>query len=362
MDSVVHVPVRLSAPAPRTVIVEVQTVNGSGDDRAIEGANYVRTRKTLIFRIGDPLVQTVAIPIKRMNEGQHFKVSIPVTPAGARRANSSATVTATANAPATPPRTAGFRDPLTFQPKRLRFEMTAQSLKHSANGGPAAFATQLQHGRTQSGNRESGLYVDDTFEGIEPPLYIEGDDIVLHSQEFASPISYDNQSWRHGATVLSGYNTTRAQISNGQYEWFAQMPNRRGSWPALWLVSADGWPPELDVYEGYGYNNEYDFSRHLSHAFHGGEIEPRTFSRGVTYDAEAAYSLSGFDSGFHHYAIDINDVFITWFVDGIEVFQSVNPFVGETWYPIMNIAVKDKDAYTGGSGDMRIRSFRVYTD
>lgn len=356
-----YIPVSLSAHAPTTVFVDVITKNGTSGNAAISGSNYVLTRETLIFRPGDPLTQTLEVPIKSMSDGQTFAVQFPTTPAGAKKGTALVDVTATSSGTPTPEQTSGFREARTFNPKNVRFSMDGNSLRATKDGGPDTFATKLSHGRTQDGNAETGLYVDSTFLGIEQPLYTSGSDIVLHSQQFAKPVDWGGKTWEHGATVLSGHRTTAAQIGNGQYEWTVKMPNRRGGWPALWLVNAGGWPPEIDVYEGFGYNNSFDFSKHLSHSLHGGANNNRTFATTSTYDAEAAYAIGDFDQAYHKYAVEIDDVYVTWFMDGAEVFQAVNPFRGTKWYPIMNIAVKDGDTYEGGSPDMYIRSFKVYT-
>ena len=60
------------------------------------------------------------------------------------------------------------------------------------------------------------------------------------------------------------------------------------------------------------------------------------------------------------YAVDIAPDFITWFVDGKETYQTVNPFGGVNWYPLMNVAVKHNGDYVGGTGEMRVRSFAVW--
>jgi beta-glucanase (GH16 family) len=168
--------------------------------------------------------------------------------------------------------------------------------------------------------------------------------------------------WKHGAAVLTGQRMPATQIQFGQYEWTAMMPNRRGGWPALWLLPAGGgWPPEIDVYEGFGYSSGWNFSRNISGNIHGGASGSRTFTALMQVNAASAYGLSGFDTGYHRFAVDIAPDFITWFVDGKETYQTVNPFRGTTWYPLMNVAVKHGTAdYIGGTAEMRVRSFAVW--
>ena len=149
-------------------------------------------------------------------------------------------------------------------------------------------------------------------------------------------------------------------IRYGQYGWEAMMPDRRGAWPALWLLPTTGWPPEIDAYEGFGYSPDFDFARDISGNLHGGRKGKRRFTVPMRMNASAAYGIRGFESAYHRFAVDIAPDFITWFVDGQEVFQAVNPFRGTTWFPLMTVAVKHKGDYTGGSGTMRVRSLSVW--
>ncbi|WP_460989554.1 glycoside hydrolase family 16 protein [Sphingobium sp. TomTYG45] len=358
-----YVPVTLDRPTPNTVIARVITVNGSGTLRALSGYNYQTVDTVVIFRPGDPLVQTVGVPITSLAEGQQFQLKLREAPWGGLQGQSLATITATSALAPTPKATGTFRQPRTFAATgTLQFELNKETHKRSPDGGWNRWATSLSHGRTQIANGETGLYLDSSlFPGIEGPVYWGAQGLVLHSQKLKSPIWYEGQNWYYGASVLDGRNFIASQIGYGQYEWVARMPNRRGSWPAFWLISTSGWPPEIDIYEGFGYQSFWDFDRHISHTIHGGKDGVRSFQRGVTIQAEQAYGLNGFAQDFHRFAVDIQRDYITWFVDGVETYQSVNPFQGHRWYPIMDVAVKTSGAYDDGSGDMIIKSLRIYS-
>ncbi|MCI4590140.1 family 16 glycosylhydrolase [Sphingobium sp. BYY-5] len=356
-------PVTLNQPTPNTVIARVITVNGSGALRALSGYNYQTVDTVVIFRPGDPLEQTVEVPIIGATEGQNFQLKLREAPWGGLQGQSTASVTASSTTPATEKATGTFREARTFTPTgTLQFELLKDTHKRSPDGGWNRWATSLSHGRTQIANEETGLYVDSSlWPGIEGPVYWGPKGLVLHTQKLATPISYEGQTWNYGASVLDGRNFTDTQIGYGQYEWEAKMPNRRGSWPAFWLISTSGWPPEIDIYEGFGYQSYWDFDRHISHTIHIGENSTRYASRGVVIQSEQAYGLSGYSQDFHKFAVDIQRDYITWFVDGVETYQSVNPFQGFRFYPIMDVAVKTDGAYADGSGDMIIRSFKIYS-
>lgn len=360
---VAYVPVSLDHATPNTVIARITTVNGSGTLRALSGYNYQTVDTVVIFRPGDPLVQTVQVPILSATDGQQFSIKLREAPWGALQGQSTATITASTTALATVKATGTFRQPRTFAPTgSLQFELLKDTHKRSPDGGWDRWATSLANGRTQPGNGETGLYLDSTvFPGVEGPVYWGTKGLVLHSQKLATPINYQGQTWYYGSTVLDGRNFLATQIGYGQYEWEARMPNRRGSWPAFWLVSTTGWPPEIDIYEGFGYQSYWDFDRHIAHTIHVGANSTRYDQRGVTIQAEQAYGLSGFSQDFHRFAVDIQRDYITWFVDGKETYQSVNPFRGFRFYPIMDVAVKTNGAYDDGSGDMVIKSFKIYS-
>lgn len=357
-----YVPVRLDRPTPNTVIARIITVNGSGTLRGLSGYNYQTVDTVVIFRPGDPLVQTVEVPITSLAEGQQFQLKLREAPWGGLQGQSVATITATSLIAPTPKASGTFRQPRTFAATgTLQFELKKETHKRSPDGGWDRWATSLSHGRTQIANGETGLYLDSSvFPGIEGPVYWGTQGLVLHSQKLKTPIWYEGQNWYFGATVLDGRNFTASQIGYGQYEWVARMPSRRGSWPAFWLISTSGWPPEIDIYEGFGYQSYWDFDRHIGQTIHGGNGGVRSFQRGVTIQAEQAYGLKGFSQDFHRFAVDIQRDYITWFIDGVETYQSVNPFRGHRWYPIMDVAVKTSGAYDDGSGDMIIKSFRIY--
>lgn len=358
------VPIRINRATPNTVIVRVMTRNGSGTLAGIENTHFRRLDTTVFFRPGDPLEQTVRIPLLRMDAGRQFDLILPEGVVGAGVINSSVRITAVAGAPAGVAKTSGFRPARTFAPTgELTYQLDPATVKWSDAGAADTWRTRLAHGRTQPANNESGLYLDPVLHSAPlPSLAIENNEVVIRSQQLVSPILHDGKYWNHGAAILTGQRMPTTQLQYGQYEWEAMMPNRRGGWPALWLLPANGaWPPEIDVYEGFGYNSSWNFSRNISGNIHGGANGARTFTALAQVNAAAAYGLSGFDTSYHRYAVDIAPDFITWFVDGKETYQTVNPFRGTAWYPLMNVAVKHGTAeYVGGTSEMRVRSFAVW--
>ncbi len=357
------VPIRLDKPTPNTVVARVLTRNGSGTLAGLEGTHFSRTSTSVIFRPGDPLVQTVRIPLLKMDAGRQFELIFPEGVQGGSVAAGTARITAVVGAPPTVAQTSGFRAGRTFAATgTLSYQLNPTTVKWSDAGATDQWRTRLSHGRTQPGNNETGLYLDPALHNApQPSLAIENGEVVIRSQQLLTPIQHDGTFWYHGAAILTGQRMPATQIQYGQYEWTAMMPNRRGGWPAFWLLPVSGaWPPEIDVYEGFGYNASWNFGRHISGNLHGGANLTRTFTALVQIDAASVYGISGLDTGYHRYAVDIAPDFITWFVDGKETYQTVNPFRGVAWYPLMNVAVKHSGDYVGGTGEMRVRSFGVW--
>lgn len=110
-----------------------------------------------------------------------------------------------------------------------------------------------------------------------------------------------------------------ATFRDGSVEWVARMPDRRGSWPALWLLpGAARWPPEIDVYEGFGENAEWTFACDILTNLHGGENNRRRFTRAAHRIRMGDYGLPDtLTTAFHRFQVTVDPHWITMFVDGL---------------------------------------------
>ena len=352
---VVHVPVTLDKPSANTVIVHVRVFDGQGGRAAPD------TTKSVIFRPGDPLLKSVSFSVSGMAAGNTVRAVQPAVPDGGNRKGDGILITAKAGAINTPIEDAG-RAPLAFAPLgELRYDETGATIRFDDVGGPNSFSTSLSHGRTQVGNGETGYYGPLDMGGFSR----SGDDLVLSSRRLAKPVPVGSPAILYPflATMLSGHRTPETQFKYGSVEWVVKMPNRKGSWPALWLLPVDGWPPEIDVYEGFGYNGSWRFPSSLSTNLHGGDNLVRKFTRPAMSMRMSTFGLAEtLDSEFHTFAVTVDPDWITMFVDGVETMRYANPFKGETWYPLTNVAVKaDVDSpYDEGSGAMTLRSLKIW--
>src|SRR5690606_24894009 len=227
-----------------------------------------------------------------------------------------------------------------FEPSgELCYVETGDTVRFDDRGGPGSFSTSLSHGRTQVGNGETGYYGTADMGGfIRTP---EG--LALSTRRLGQPVPVGSPPMLYPflSTMLSGHRTPETHFKYGAVEWVVKMPNRRGSWPALWLLPTGGWPPEIDVYEGFGYNGSWRFNSDLSTNLHGGDKGSRKSTRSAMHMKMGACGLADtLDSAFHAFAVTVGPDWITMFVDGVETMRYANPFKGETWYPLTNVAVK----------------------
>jgi hypothetical protein len=350
----VHVAATLDKPSVNTVIAHVRVYNGDGGRAAPD------TTKPIIFRPGDPLTKTASFTVSDMKEGNTLKAVQAQVPDGASRQGGGIVITAKEGAVNQP--AGDGRAPLTFAPAGdVTYDQTGQSIQFDDQGGPDRFSTSLAHGRTQIGNGETGYYGTVDMGGFSRTE--EG--LVLSSRRLDAPMKVGSPAMEYPflATMLSGHKTSATWFKYGSVEWVVKMPNRPGSWPALWLVPTGGWPPEIDVYEGFGYNGSWRFSSDLSTNLHGGKNQTRTFTRPAMNMRMSDFGLANtLDSAFHAFAVTVDPEWITMFIDGVETMRYANPFPGQTWYPLTNVAVKAKEdsAYDQGSGAMILRSLKVW--
>jgi len=353
--TVVHVPVTLDKPSPNTVIAYVRVYDGQG------GRANPDTTKPIIFRPGDPLTKTVSFNVSGMREGHNVKAVQPMVPDGGKRAGGVALITAKAGAVNQAIKDEGQKS-LTFSPLgKLCYSASGSSIQFDDQGGPNRFSSALSHGRTQVGNGETGYYGTVDMGGFTKT----GNDLVLSTRRLEKPVSVGSPATTYPflATMLSGHNTPETHFKYGSVEWTVKMPNRKASWPALWLLPTSGWPPEIDVYEGFGYNGSWRFPSSLSTNLHGGHNRNHKFDRPATNMTMSTFGLANtLDSEFHTFAVTVSPEWITMFIDGVETMRYANPFKGETWYPLTNVAVKapPESDYHDGCGDMVLRSLKVW--
>ena len=165
------------------------------------------------------------------------------------------------------------------------------------------------------------------------------------------------------AAVMSGHNLKQSHFKYGSIEWVARMPSQKGTWPALWLLPRSGWPPEIDVYEGFSHNSEWRPSASLSSAIHGGKNLQREFQRSILRLQVGDIGIdTDLTKSFNRYQVRVTPDWITTFVNDIETARFANIFDGEIWYPLMTVAVRTSEdkLYDENIAKMEIKSMKVW--
>jgi beta-glucanase (GH16 family) len=148
----------------------------------------------------------------------------------------------------------------------------------------------------------------------------------------AAAASSDIQPLINGYQYTSGEITTSQSFSQtyGFFEMRAELPAGQGTWPAFWLLDANGqWPPELDVMEELGKDpSTYYASLHWGSNWH------------HSSSSSQAISVPDTSTAYHTYGVDWEPNTITFYFDGHAVYQTATPSgMNQPMYMIANLAL-----------------------
>ena len=346
---------KLSKNSPATVVAIVKCSNAKG--KSLETLKV----QAVIFRPGDSLMKPVTCSVKNARAGHKIAFSQVHVPDGAEFGVKKAFAEFSEAVSTTIASEESSRLPFAFKPVgQLVYDLDHTNLAISDTNANNSWSTALSHGRTQPGNPETGYYGTQAMGAIEQT----SESLILATGKLAHPhVTDKGRSYPNMASVLSAHNYPQTHFKYGSIEWEARMPSRPGSWPALWLLPVSGWPPEIDLYEGFSHNSDWTTSVSLSSSIHGGKSNKRAFKRWFMRLQLGDLGLHGdLTSEFHAYQAIITPDWITIFVDGVESIQFRNTFKNTTWYPIMTNAVTAKSGYstTPGSSDMEIKRLKIW--
>ncbi len=208
--------------------------------------------------------------------------------------------------------------------------------------------------RTLAGNAEQQLYVDPSWNNLALDAhYVDGG--VLSLTAFETPEQFLDEAG--GLPYLSGMISSEQSFSQqyGYFEMRARLPEGQGFWPAFWMLPIDGgWPPELDIMEVLGHDTDT-----LYNTVHSNETGSKTMIGGAT-------TVADMSAGFHTYGVDWQKDTITFYFDGVEVFETATPDdMHEPMYLLANLAVGgywpgNPDASTTFPSSMEIDYIRAY--
>lgn len=348
-----QVPVTLSEPTNHTLVVKWGTANGDG---TWSGGQYAPASGWLVFQPGER-VKVAMVPLtKDLAAAQTIKVTITARPGvppatiakgiGVVRGGGAAPAPAvTADAAAMTPRPTGkaltwaqdFADPA--------FCVTDTGL---GKDGKPCWQGRPTHGLTQDGNKETGLYASPdrfpsvTMTGLGPDgkRFIQ---LERHPEGFSEggkPLvhSWDGKPFVYSSAMLTGAKLP-AVIKTGSYvEARVRMDLVAGTWPAFWLLPADGsWPPEVDVFEGFWSASKISPDT-LTMTQHW--VAPDGKKTGYGTDVPLSVAVPGFDvRAWHVYGVSIEADWLTYYVDDKPVWRAPNAMKrGVSWYPLLDVA------------------------
>ncbi|MBR1207472.1 MULTISPECIES: Ig-like domain-containing protein [unclassified Bradyrhizobium] len=209
------------------------------------------------------------------------------------------------------------------------------------------------------GNQEVNWYINSNYAPTSSvtPWTVSNGILDLHAGPAAAAI----QPYINNAQYTSGMITSYHSFSQlyGYFEMRAELPAGQGLWPAFWLLPANnallGTVPaqELDIMESLGNNPTIDYM--TSHSSATGSMQLQ----------QSGVSVPTMTSGFHTYGMDWEADTITWYVDGVKIFQIATPSDMHTpMYMIADLAlygpaITDPSAPVGG--DMLIDYIRAYS-
>ena len=171
----------------------------------------------------------------------------------------------------------------------------------------------------------------------------------------AAQADKDIQAEIGGYDYVSGMLTSYPSFAQtyGYFEIRADMPEDHGTWPAFWLLPADGsWPPELDVIEKIG--ERPDQLILTAHSAASGQ-----------HVTETLYADVADSAGFHSYGVLWGPEEISWTYDGVVVATTETPSdMHDPMYMIVNLALGGIAGTPGADladgAEMKIDWIRTY--
>jgi beta-glucanase (GH16 family) len=233
----------------------------------------------------------------------------------------------------------------------LSFDDEFNTFTSTPDGSAGWQTTFYFGGRSLPSNGEQEYYSDSTV-GANPFSLANG----------ALTITAAPGSNPEGLAYTSGLITTEGMFTQtyGYFEIRAQVPEGQGMWPGFWLLNADkSWPPEIDVLEAFGATNA-----------NGEGGADQVHVNAITSDwasggGGAWVTIPGnIYTGYHTYGTDWEPDYVTYYIDGQEVYQVKTPSdLNQPMYMLANLAVGGPwvGNASGETGQMHIDYIRAYS-
>lgn len=174
---------------------------------------------------------------------------------------------------------------------------------------------------------------------------------------YAGPAPTAIQPYINNAQYISGMITSYHSASQlyGYFEISAELPSGPGMWPAFWLMPTNtnsATFPEIDVMEALGSVPNVAYQT------------VHTDQTGTMTQVQNATVVPTMYTGFNTYAVDWEPNTITWYIDGVQVFQTATPSdMHSPMYMIADLGIYGAgiaNATTPVSGNMLIDFIAAY--
>lgn len=224
----------------------------------------------------------------------------------------------------TPPVTTG---PVTPVPEKTY--QLVWSDEFSTNGLPDTSHWTYDIGGNGWGNNELEYYTGSRPENAR----ISNGNLIIETRKE----SYSGRNYTSARLLTKG----KASWTYGKFEIRARIPKGRGTWPAIWLLSASNplhWPDdgELDIMEEVGFTPNLIYGTAHNKLYNGANGKQK---------GDVKFTPDAQDS-FHVYSLEWTSNQVTWSIDNNPFFTYYDPSLGSDGWPynkdfflILNTAV-----------------------
>ncbi len=199
----------------------------------------------------------------------------------------------------------------------------------NGNGVPDTTKWRYDVGGNGWGNNELEYY---TNARPENARIVNGELVIEARKE-----NFGGRNYTSARLLTKG----KAQWTYGKFEIRAKIPRGRGTWPAIWMLSAADplkWPEdgELDIMEAVGYMPNIIHGTAHNKLYNGANGKQKGGSKFIS-DAQDA---------FHVYSMEWTSNQVVWSIDSVSYFSYFDPGLGVDAWPyhkdffmILNVAV-----------------------
>jgi beta-glucanase (GH16 family) len=234
-------------------------------------------------------------------------------------------------------------------------EFDSLSLRNGDQGTwDAKFWWAPEHGGTLTENGELQWYINPSYAGTSSvnPFSVGDGVLTITAAPTPDAISEEVNGYDYTSGLLNTYSSFAQTY--GYFEIRADMPTDQGTWPAFWLLPADGsWPPELDVVEMRGQD---------PNTVH---VTVHTQETGSRTSETSAVKVPSTD-GFHTYGVLWDEDQIVWYFDDVAIARADTPAdMHDPMYMLVNLAVGGTAGTPGAAlqdgAELKVDYIRAYS-